>query len=131
MLSSRTMETKICSECGESRPIDKFPKKKNKGYSHINVGKRCGKCVYKRLIQRGNDYAIQQKKYLKSNAEYRDKIKARVLARKRFGSAQDFNCVFPLCEHPASNLHHIDYNKPFLVFPVCYKHHREIHTEVD
>lgn len=54
------------------------------------------------------------------------KIKAREEAKKIW-SAKDFTCRVLGCYNPAKHLHHVDYDKPTEVIPLCEKHHVGIH----
>lgn len=73
--------------------------------------------------------ASQKKRDAKRYLKYPDKPKARDAARRKWGPASRLACGVMGCEINADELHHINYDLPLDVIPLCEKHHTIIHME--
>lgn len=82
---------------------------------------QCKSC--KRIHQTAKSQKIRdRRKYEKD----RLKLKAREAARKEY-TGRLLWCAVLRCEEKAEELHHVDYDQPLAVVPLCSKHHRGIH----
>lgn len=104
---------KLCGGCKELKPrsVDFFYRDITKSGGLSN---RCKPCFEKRKIAR--------------RCKHRDSKKegARKIARIHY-SASEHTCKVIGCEQKAEHLHHVDYDRPLEVVPLCSKHHKGIH----
>ncbi len=54
------------------------------------------------------------------------KVAARGVAQNHYAE-KVFKCAVLTCECMADDLHHVDYNEPLAVVPLCKRHHTGIH----
>jgi len=50
------MQTKVCSKCGEEKPVDSYHKEKGGKYCVTSVCKSCKKQYYQRYYQKTRKY---------------------------------------------------------------------------
>lgn len=104
----------ICSTCNILKHATHFAKDKRKKSGHDTICKSC-----RRAYRQKNKH----KELERWKRNYNDKKhKARVSARWEF-SAKDFICAVIGCEAQATELAHLDYDKPHDVIPMCEPHH--------
>ena len=51
-----------------------------------------------------------------------------IMRKNKIESFSIYNCIF--CEIKAQLYHHINYDYPLLLIPMCIKCHRKLHTEL-
>lgn len=112
--------TKKCSKCKKA-----FPKTKEFFYQAFDrkdgFGSHCKKCRY--LSQT----AISQKR--RDERRY-EKLKNRTLARLEARKKYDpltLRCAVLNCLGECEELHHVNYQEPLAVIPLCRDHHRLNH----
>lgn len=110
---------KRCSKCKAEKPFTEFHKciSFRDGY-HL----RCIKC-------RSVDAKVYNRK--KTCALYYQRNKGKFYARKaavaKYGAARKFRCSVFGCTLRATSLHHVNYDKPLDVIPLCKDHHYDSH----
>jgi hypothetical protein len=109
---------KTCTKCNteylESRA--NFPLDRNG-----RLGSRCRTCKYKN--------EDKQKKLARTKLS-KERNRARVLARGRTKSKYKgvgFMCAVFGCGGTNADLHHVNYDEPMAVVPLCKKHHVDNH----
>lgn len=80
--------------------------------------KECRKLRVNKVSQKLRD----QRRYEKD----KKKCQAREIARNHYWQDK-FYCAAMTCDEEAKHLHHVDYDEPLAIVPLCEKHHRGIH----
>jgi hypothetical protein len=137
--------TRVCSSCGEVRPIGEFARQARcvNGISH-----QCKTCIleyhrkyratHKRKTAPGSADRIRAWRQSRGRSADREnskewrrcnkhKMRAYVLVQRllRNGLLTKERCMF--CGDPNSEAHHVDYNDPANVMWLCRSHHRMWH----
>ena len=81
----------------------------------------CKKCFRERSKEKSS-----QKRQKKYDEKFAFKRKAKDLVKYRY-KAKDFKCCVLSCEENATDLHHVTYQDPYAVIPLCKKHHKDEH----
>ena len=82
--------------------------------------------ITKNFNSRRKEQARKLREAYKNNTNgYRDKCKARRIAQA-YMKVKMGVCYF--CKNATIEMHHPDYSKPILVYPVCKKCHNKLHT---
>ncbi len=151
------METKICGECKEEKPLDCFYKSKRDGWqsrckdcrrvesklrNRMPYRRAYNKVHYRKLVDNGyfkeynqrpevkNRKATQMREYLKL-PKYIKMSKARRLVRtsKKNGTLVQQPCC--CCGVKKTEAHHSDYDIPLLVVWLCPDCHRKEHVKLN
>lgn len=115
----RMEETKACSTCKKILALSLFFKAPDRKYGRDS---QCKSCKYKAVCKK--------KRVLRDAKRYeKNKIKphARAKARKYYQGIE-FKCSVLGCEKNGRDLHHVNYEKPLDVIPLCTEHHKMNHT---
>ena len=117
---------KKCRDCQEL-----FPKTPEHFYRDISrydsLDCRCKKCSNKAKTVRRLKKNKRERQAVKTERE-KNKDLAREKA-KRYYKDGGYLCSVMGCDKKHDHLHHIDYNKPLEVIPLCARHHRSVHEE--
>lgn len=110
---------KRCPKCKLEKPLADF----HKNYrTSLGVDYRCKAC------KAATTNAISQRRRdARRYAKAAFKVKARDIARRAWGAAEQWQCKVLGCLNQAAELHHVDYEEPLAVVPLCDRHHRGIH----
>lgn len=115
------MKLKQCSKCKETKPLtnEYFPRNASRKSGFNPWCKICHRTAAKSnrevFLRKSRDAA----KYRKN----KNKVKARQETRAKFGTASDYNCSVLNCPRRAENFHHINYDHPLDIIPLCQEHH--------
>jgi hypothetical protein len=83
----------------------------------------CKKCITK-----STDRAAVARRDSRRYAKSANKVKARTVARSHYPDAISFECSVLSCKKRAQEYHHVDYDQPLAVVPLCIEHHRANHS---
>lgn len=111
---------KICKKCKLEKPLTEFYKEL---LSKDGRASSCKKCKEERKDVRKR--SAREKIYYEKN---KNKKLARVAARKKYENIlNDLKCSVINCKLLCEELHHLNYNFPIDVVPLCQKHHSWFH----
>ena len=90
-------------------------------------GKKYGFAAKCKTCRSKQDRARIKKRYDRQKYQNnKDRLKARTKARDVYDRSQ-YLCATLTCAAAAEELHHVNYNEPLAVIPLCAKHHRDNH----
>lgn len=104
---------KICNSCGKNKKLNEF---------HIDRSKRDGRMTKCKECKRLYDKQKNDKKKFDDISKYKNLLRSG--AKSKYG--KNHICAVLLC-HKKAELHHIDYDTPDEIIPLCRKHHSAIH----
>jgi len=115
---------KITLKCGQcSKTVVRRPSEHNKGGNNF--------CGYKCLGKWQSENMTGKNAYWygkgQSKEELKKKLKARDLLNKKINSGEVKKLKCLICKSPETQGHHSDYNKPYKVIWLCFKHHTKAH----
>lgn len=77
--------------------------------------------------QKSENTLMRRRRDLKRYVKLKDRQLARSMARDHY-EGQEFKCAILSCHFNAEELHHVNYDCPLDVIPLCKRHHRENHA---
>lgn len=110
---------KKCSKCKIEYEFDQF---------YVNRCRPDGRAAQCRMCSQASQRKRRNKYigrfYYQKN---KNKAKARDAARRHYRKDGEFDCSVLTCESKAEELHHVNYDEPLAVIPLCRKHHKMNH----
>jgi len=135
------MTSKTCFKCKQEKPLSEFYSHPQMPDGHLGKCKSCTKIDVKVNREKHRDYYAEyerlrfkterrKKTAEQSRKKHRQKHPEKYKARCAVGNAiRDGRLKrqpCSICGNPKAQAHHHDYNKPFEVDWLCFKHHREL-----
>ena len=104
----RPLGSRICSKCGGKRDLP--------------LKRYCRECH--------NAYMREWRKThpLEGESKKKDLIRHKTKMRVRRGKLLKIPCE--ICGDPCVEAHHEDYDRPYDIHWLCFKHHRELHKKI-
>lgn len=135
--------TKVCTKCGEEKPLSKFHKDRTKSSGHVSKCKKCKKIYRKKYYEnhrkqeienarrrmKGNELSIQHYKY-HYNRQKKSKITKAIATAKRRGYG--FNLICPIPDEWDGSyycFHHINNSDVVAVSKKIHNKYRSNNTE--
>lgn len=116
---------KICKKCNLEKSLTRefwnLNANRKDGFDHpCKLCKRLSSNKIGEDISRRNR---DKRRYLRDKF----RLNARRLARDTYGS-KEYPCSVLNCEEIATDLHHVTYEDPLAVVPLCKRHHKDEHV---
>lgn len=111
---------KKCPVCKLEKPLDSSHWNRNKGRAD-GFNWSCRDC-HRKANSANSNLELRRVREKETRKKDWKKIYARKVAKRKFGE-DSIKCAVLNCAEKAQDLHHLDYDLPLDVVPLCHKHH--------
>lgn len=111
--------TKRCPACSTEKPASAFNRSVRTASGLDWQCKDCKTAKLNKVAQRRRDE--------RRKGWHAKQLRAREQARAKWGKSANYICAVLGCGSPADHLHHVNYDEPLGVVPLCAKHHNDEH----
>ena len=119
---------KVCSGCGEDKPLEQFNKRNG---TPDGLQYRCKSCMIEAMrVSRANNPDYQNEYYATHRQQVLERRRvARAVKQGRIPHISTHECSVVYCNKQAEEYHHLSYEKRAYLAPVCRMCHRKIHDD--